>query len=80
MTPHNSSYMIGVLLGALTMGGLWGLMPLLIGKSRNNLVLGIIGFICSVIGGLLLGIILAAPVAIVFTVIILATNRTTPRM
>ena len=78
MTPHTTGYWIGVLFGAAMMGGLCGLMPLLTGMNRSNITLGGIGFVCTLIAGLILGVILALPVAVVFTIIILATNRSTP--
>ena len=60
-------------------GSLCGLLPLLVGKSRNNLTLGSVGFVCTLISGLILGVLLAAPVAMVFTLIIALSNRPAQR-
>ncbi len=56
----------GVLFGALLIGGLLGLAPLILGVLKHKLGLGIGGFIACVAGGFILGILLAAPVCALF--------------
>ena len=74
VTPHDAGYWIGVLFGALLVGGLCGLLPFFVGMNRNKVALGIAGLVSCSVGGLILGILLAAPIALIFTVIIVATK------
>jgi len=62
--------MIGVFAGGLVVGMLCGLGPLLTGRKRGREALGIGGFIACAISGLVLGLLLAIPVALIFTMII----------
>ena len=56
--------------GALVTGGLCGLLPLLVGVWRKKTALGFTAFVACLVGGSILGIILALPIAIIMTVII----------
>lgn len=67
---QNSTHLIGLLLGALVVGIFCGLAPLIAGKVKNQLRLGVIGFICCVVGGFILGLIIALPAAVIFTLVI----------
>ena len=40
------------------------------GRKRDRQVLGMIGFITCIVSGLILGLLLAIPVSIVFTIVI----------
>ncbi|QVK18181.1 hypothetical protein KHQ81_00230 [Mycoplasmatota bacterium] len=62
---------LAVFIGAIGIGVIMGLIPLLVGISKDQKGLGIAGFISCIIGGFLLGIFLALPVAIVFLITIL---------
>lgn len=66
----NSYYLITSIIGALVVGIICGLAPLIAGKVKNQFKLGLIGFICCIVGGFILGIILALPAAIIFTLVI----------
>lgn len=68
--PDQTAFMIGVLIGALVVGVVCGLLPLCVGISKKRPVLGGVGFVACIGGGLVLGLLLAAPLALVFTVII----------
>ena len=48
-----------------------GLIPLIIGFVKKNIKFGAIGFVGSIVGGALLGIVLSVPVAAVFTWLII---------
>ncbi len=41
---HSQEYKMGVLLGALTVGAICGLWPLLAGISKGRPVIGLVGF------------------------------------
>jgi hypothetical protein len=69
------AYKMGLLFGALGMGGLCGLLPLIIGMRKGQQGLGLTGFVVCVLCGLVLGVLLAAPAAIVFTLIIVSKAR-----
>ena len=71
MPTNSTAYWIGVFIGGLSMGAFCGLAPLIAGVIKHRENLGYIGFASCIVSGLLLGIILAAPVALVFTLIIL---------
>ncbi|HYJ90231.1 MAG TPA: hypothetical protein VEV84_02900 [Pyrinomonadaceae bacterium] len=62
------------------LGFLFGLFPLIVGLKTGNRKFGVIGLIASLIGGFLLSIVLAVPVAIVFTLLALrpASSAVTP--
>jgi len=66
---------IAVIIGSLVGGALAGLLPLIFGKKRDKAVLGIIGFVVCLICGFILGLLLALPVAVIFTVIIIVTSK-----
>ncbi len=61
---------VGLIVGAIA-----GLAPLIAGYFRSRLALGVIGFVASVVGGAILGLLLAVPVALVFTLVILLVRR-----
>lgn len=65
----------GLLFGALMGGCITGLLPAILGALWGRKGLAIAGFLCCVFGSLLLGILLAIPVAIIFAVIILILGK-----
>ncbi len=69
LTP-NELFMYSTIIGVIV-GFVVGLVPLISGIFRKNLKLGLIGFVCSLIGGAILSLILALPVAGIFTWLIL---------
>ena len=64
------AFIVGAVFGSLLIGTLCGLAPFLLGKKYKNKNLGIAGFFTCVISGFILGIVLAAPVAAIFSLII----------
>jgi hypothetical protein len=62
-------------LGALLIGVLCGLIPIIAGVKRDKRELAAAGFIACVIGGQLLGIQLALPVGIISTLVILYLSK-----
>ena len=60
-----------LLIVGLIVGVIFGLAPLITGFVKKRVLLGVIGFATCVVLGLLLGIILALPAAIIFTIIII---------
>jgi len=58
-------------------GLILGLIPLIFGIVRRNLKLGLIGFVGSIIGGAILGLILAIPISGLCTWLILRSANTT---
>jgi hypothetical protein len=69
------AYNMGLLFGALGMGSLCGLLPLIFGMRKGQQSLGLAGFVVCVFCGLVLGVLLALPAAIVFTLIIFSKAR-----
>jgi len=70
-------YAAGAILGSLLMGAGCGLLPLLVGLATQKAGLGVGGFICCVVAGLVAGIIGALPAAIIFLVIIVSSKSPT---
>lgn len=68
---HDTGYWIGIFIGGFLVGGLCGIAPLIAGSAKNQQTLGYVGLATCVVSGLILGLILAAPVALVFTLVIL---------
>lgn len=62
--------MIGGALGLVI-----GLIPLITGIVKKNFKFGIFGFLGSIVGGAILGLLLAIPVAAIFTWLILKNAR-----
>ena len=62
------SFMIGKLIGASLVGLFCGLIPLVVGSLLNQKRLGTGGFLACVVGGLLGGLFLTVPLALVFSV------------
>jgi len=58
------------LLGGLIAGVLCGLVPLIYAASKGRIALGALSFLATVAAGLVLGLILAIPVAAVMTYIV----------
>ena len=56
-------------------GLVFGLVPLIIGFAKRNIKYGVIGFVGSIVGGALLGLLLAIPVAAIFTWLIVKGPR-----
>jgi hypothetical protein len=59
------------------LGFLFGLFPLIVGLKTGNRKYGVIGLIASIIGGFLLSVVLAFPVALIFTLLALRPVRVT---
>lgn len=62
-----------VLSGAL--GLMLGLVPLFTGILKKNIKFGIFGLLASTVGGAVLGLILALPVAAIFTWLIIRDSK-----
>jgi hypothetical protein len=75
METHPVAYWIGVLIGAFVVGCVCGLLPLLVGRRYGRAPLGIAGFFSCLGAGMLFGLFLALPVAIIFTVIIVVLGK-----
>ena len=56
-------------------GLVFGLVPLISGFVKRNVKYGVIGFLGSIVGGALLGLLLAIPVAAIFTWLIVKRPR-----
>ena len=63
---------IGMYMGAAAAGLLCGLVPYFIARKKNNKKLGIIALWSCIAAGLLLGILLAVPVAVILSIVIAA--------
>jgi len=79
LTYHD--LVIYVAIANTVLGFLFGLFPLIVGLKTGSSKYGVIGLIASTIGGFLLSIVLAVPVAIIFTLMALRPGKirdTTP--
>ena len=72
--------LIAALIGSLIVGGFLGLVPLICGLVKKRIGLAIGGFFACLGGGLLLGLILAVPMCVLFTVLIFVTKSKTAGM
>ena len=70
MDTSNLSPFVWILLGG-SLGLVVGLVPLIAGFVKKNTRFALLGFACSIVGGAILGLLLAVPVAAVFTWLIL---------
>src|SRR5262245_12094090 len=77
--PNSSAFLIGALVGACLVGCLCGALPLSVGLAMKRYGLAIGGFITCLVGGLILGVLLAGPAAIVFTIIIASLGKPVSR-
>ena len=66
-------YTFGMWFGALSSGVLCGIVPFKLGKKHDKEGWGMAGLIASIIGGLAYGLMLAIPMAGVFSAIILVS-------
>ncbi len=78
MDAESMAFMIGIFVGALVAGALCGVAPLVIGIMRGRRFLGVVAMVSCVIAGLLLGFLLAAPVGLVFTIVLLCLPKVVP--
>ena len=60
----------GIIFGAV-LGAIVGLIPLIFGIIKKNFKIGILGFVGSIIGSAILGLILAIPIAAISVYLIL---------
>lgn len=70
----DTGFLIGVILGQLLAGALFGLVPFFVGRKREVRGWGIAGLICCMIGSLI-WLTSPFPIAAVFTIIILLKSR-----
>ena len=73
-TKGASAYIIGQIFGAIAIGLLCGCLPYYQAKKVGNLELAQISLASCTLAGLILGIILALPTAIAFTIVIVSSN------
>lgn len=59
--------MYGLIALNVVLGFLFGTFPLVAGIARGNQKRGFLGFILSLVGGSILGLLLSFPLAIIFT-------------
>ena len=85
--PESSGFLIGIILGCLIVGALYGLIPFFVGRRRDMNGLGAAGLICSMLGHLFfmgwgffaagnIYMVYVAPfVPLLFTIIIMVKSR-----
>lgn len=61
----------------IVLGLLFGSFPLICGIKMKNRNYGVYGFIGSIIGGAILGVLLSYPISMIFTWLILRNPQTT---
>ncbi|MBR6401154.1 MAG: hypothetical protein IKS17_08055 [Firmicutes bacterium] len=75
MSIENTAFRIGMIVGAVCVGIITGLIPLIVGLRKDKTGLAIGGFFSCLVSGLLLGLILALPCCGVFTYLILKEKK-----
>ena len=65
----------GILINA-GMGLVLGLVPLILGFVKNNIKYGLFGFLASIVGGAILGILLSIPAIVIFSWLIVRGPKT----
>lgn len=78
MDTYEMAFSIGLVVGAVVMGALVGLIPLILGMKRGKTGLGVAGIISCIVGNFILGIFLSIPICIIFVVVILVLTRKKP--
>lgn len=74
MSNYDSVYLVASIIGALAVGFAFGLVPLICGLVKKRVGLAIGGFAACLVGGFILGLILALPMCVLFTVLIFVTK------
>ncbi len=69
-----TGFVVGQIFGAIVMGLLCGCLPYYQAKRVGNLELAQISLASCTLAGLILGVVLALPTAIVFTLVIVTSN------
>ena len=64
-----------VIVGAIVAGVICGVVPLIVGLTRGETGLAWGGFVSCIVGGFVLGLIAALPLAIIFTVLIVKNSK-----
>jgi hypothetical protein len=67
--------MSSTMIGAVAAGGLCGLVPLVYGLARGEPELAVAGFAACLIGGMLLGVLFAVPLAALFAWLVWRQSR-----
>jgi hypothetical protein len=75
----DSSTLLLNLFGGLVAGLVMGLIPLIVGLKKRQKALAWSGFGACILSGLLLGLLLSLPVAMIFLIIILVRGKKTPK-
>ncbi len=75
MSPEQIVYWIGVLVGGFVVGTLCSVLPLVLAIKKKRPGLAVLSCICCIVSGLILGLILAVPVAVIFTVVIILLKK-----
>ncbi len=75
MNAEQVGFWTGILFGGFVVGVLCGLLPLILGLKKQRCGLALTSCISCVVSGLILGLILAVPVSIIFTVVILFLKK-----
>lgn len=72
---NSAAYYIGVVVGALAVGAILGIAPLIVGLKKDKKGLAIGGFVACIVAGFVAGILLALPVCIGFVVAIILVSK-----
>lgn len=74
MDAAEMGYLIGIILGSLLAGTIFGLIPFILGRKRGLTGLGTAGLICTIVGYFIWPLI-GGIVAAVFIIIIMIKSR-----
>ncbi len=75
MNPNNPAFLAGLVTGGLVAGGLCGMLPMSLALKRNRIELGIPALIMCVLFGLVGGLLLAIPAALIGTLAVAIMSK-----
>ena len=78
MDPNTLTTQQAIILGVLinaAVGVVIGLIPLILGFVKRNIKYGVFGFLASIAGGAILGVLLSIPAAAIFSWLIVRDPR-----
>jgi hypothetical protein len=75
MSSEQIGYLVGVIVGGLVAGAFCGLLPLVLGLKKRREILAFVGWFSCVASGFILGLILAVPVSVAFTIVLLCLRK-----
>jgi hypothetical protein len=74
--PEQVDFWVDLIAGGSIAGALAGVIPLVVGLAKRRPAVAVSAFASCVVGGVILGFLLAVPLALIFTVVLFVNGRT----